>query len=91
MRDMTFEKLEAACEQMRRKIDGIVERERLPVNIRGPMPAAINRIQRFHRMQIIVQAPEAAAIQRLFAALRAEPPVRPAVKIAIDIDPVNLL
>ena len=91
MRDMTFEKLEAACEQMRRKIDGIVERERLPVNIRGPMPAAINRIQRFHRMQIIVQAPEAAAIQRLFAGLRAEPPVRPAVKIAIDIDPVNLL
>lgn len=91
MRDMNFEKLEAACKQMRRKIDGIVERESLKVNIRGPMPAAINRIQRFHRMQIIIQGPEAATMQRLFGVLRAEPSVRPAVKIAIDIDPVNLL
>jgi len=91
MRDMNFEKLEAACKQMRQKIDRIVAREKLKVNIRGPMPAAINRIQRFHRMQIIIQAPEAATIQRLFTGLRAEPPVRPAVKVVIDIDPVNLL
>ncbi len=91
MRDMNFEKLEAACKQMRQKIDRIVGQERLKVNIRGPMPAAINRIQRFHRMQIIIQAPKADTVQRLFAGLRAEPPVRPAVKIAIDIDPVNLL
>jgi primosomal protein N' (replication factor Y) len=91
MRDMKFERLEAACKQMRQKIDRIVEREKLQVKIRGPMPAAINRIQRFHRMQIIVQAPEATAVQQLFSSLRTEPPVRPAVKIAVDIDPVNLL
>jgi primosomal protein N' (replication factor Y) len=91
MRDMNFEKLEAACKQMKLKIDRIVAREKLQLNIRGPMPAAINRIQRFHRMQIIVQAPEAPSIQRLFTGLRAEPPVRPVVKITIDIDPVNLL
>ena len=91
MRDMKFERLEAACKQMRQKIDHLVEREKLQVNVRGPMPAAISRIQRFHRMQIIIQAPEAATMQRLFAGLEAEPPIRPAVKIAIDIDPVNLL
>jgi len=91
MRDMNFEKLEAAGKQMRLKIDRIANREKLKVNIRGPMPAAINRIERFHRMQIIIQGPEAATIQRLFTGLRAEPPVRPAVKITIDIDPVNLL
>jgi len=91
MRDMNFEKLEAACAQMRQKIDRVVTREGLKLKIRGPMPAAINRIQRFHRMQIIIQAPQAATMQRLFTSLRAEPPVRPAVKIAIDIDPVNLL
>jgi primosomal protein N' len=51
----------------------------------------ISRIQRFHRMQIIIQAPEAMTIQRLFSRLRAEPPIRPAVKVAIDIDPINLL
>jgi primosomal protein N' len=42
-------------------------------------------------MQIIIQAPEAATIQRLFAGLRSQRAIRPAVKIAIDIDPVNLL
>ena len=91
MRDMDFDKLEAACAQMRQKIDRIVQRQSLKVNIRGPMSAAINRIQRFHRMQIIIQAPDAAAIHKLFANLRMEKPVRPAVKVVIDIDPVNLL
>jgi primosomal protein N' (replication factor Y) (superfamily II helicase) len=91
MRDMSYEKLQAAAGQFRLQIDRIVERGKLQVNIRGPMPAAINRIQRFHRMQIIIQAPQAETIMRLFAGLRAEKPIRPAVKIAIDIDPVNLL
>jgi primosomal protein N' (replication factor Y) len=91
LRDMKFDKLEAACRQMRQRIDRIIEREALEVTVRGPMPAVISRIQRFHRMQIIIQAPEAVIIQRLFSRLRAEPPIRPAVKIAIDIDPINLL
>jgi hypothetical protein len=43
-------------------------------------------------MQIIIQAPYAETIPRLFAALRADLwHLRPAVKVAIDIDPVNLL
>jgi len=91
MRDRDFDKLEAACKAMRDKIDFIIERDNLKVTVRGPMPAAISRIQRFHRMQIIIQAPEAATVQQLFASLRASGPVRPAVKVAIDIDPVNLL
>lgn len=91
MRDMKFDKLEAACQQMRQRIETIIARDGLQATIRGPMPAVINRIQRFHRMQIIIQAPGAATIQSIFAGLRAERPIRPAVKIAIDIDPVNLL
>jgi len=91
LRDMNFEKLEEACKQMRQKIDRIIQREALKVTVRGPMPAVISRIQRFHRMQIIIQAPEATIIQRLFSRLRTEPPIRPAVKVAIDIDPINLL
>jgi len=91
LRDMKFDKLEAACRKMRQRIDRIIEREALKVTVRGPMPAVINRIQRFHRMQIIIQAPEATTIHRLFSRLRTEPPIRPAVKIAIDIDPINLL
>jgi primosomal protein N' (replication factor Y) len=91
LRDMKFEKLEAACRKMRQRIDRIIEREALEVTVRGPMPAVISRIQRFHRMQIIIQAPEATIIHRLFSRLRAGPPIRPAVKVAIDIDPINLL
>jgi len=91
LRDMKFEKLEEACKQMRQRIDRIIEREGLEATVRGPMPGVISRIQRFHRMQIIIQAPEAMTIQRLFSRLRTEPPIRPAVKVAIDIDPINLL
>jgi primosomal protein N' (replication factor Y) len=91
MRDEKFDKLEAACGAMREKIDDIVERDNLEVTVRGPMPAVISRIQRSHRMQIIVQAPEAVTIHRLFGSLRASGTVRPAVKVAIDVDPVNLL
>jgi primosomal protein N' len=76
---------------MREKIDNIIERDGLKAVVRGPIPAVISRIQRFHRMQIIVQAPHAATVQKLFSSLRAERTVRPAVKVAVDIDPVNLL
>jgi primosomal protein N' (replication factor Y) len=91
MRDMHFDKLDVACKRMREKIDMIVEGDGLKVLVRGPMPAVISRIQRFHRMQIIIQSPQAATIQQLFARLRAEPPIRPMVKVAVDVDPVNLL
>jgi primosomal protein N' (replication factor Y) len=91
MRDMNFERLELACKAMREKIDGIIGCNGLEVNVRGPMPATISRIQRFHRMQIIIQALQAATIQKLFSALRSAGPVRPVVKVAFDIDPVNLL
>jgi primosomal protein N' (replication factor Y) len=91
MRDGNFDRLETACKQMRQRIDRIIEAERLQASVRGPMPAVISRIQRFHRMQIIIQAPQAATVQQLFAGLRAAGPIRPTVKVAIDIDPVNLL
>jgi len=91
MRDVNFDKLDNACRQMRQRIDKIIEREKLKAIVRGPMPAVISRIQRFHRMQIIIQAPKVATVQKLFACLRVAGPIRPAVKVAIDIDPVNLL
>jgi primosomal protein N' (replication factor Y) len=91
LRDQKYDKLEAAANAMRQRIDGIVQQQRLPAKIRGPMPAVISRIERFHRIQIIVQTPDAAVMRRLFSTLRADRPIRPAVKIAIDIDPMNLL
>ncbi|MHC4150354.1 MAG: replication restart helicase PriA, partial [Planctomycetota bacterium] len=66
MRDRSFDKLDAACRAMRERIDSIVERDNLAAVVRGPIPAVISRIQRFHRMQIIIQAAKAETIQRLF-------------------------
>jgi len=91
LRNMNFEKLETACKVMREKIDCTIAQYGLKIVVRGPMPAVISRVQRFHRMQIIIQAPRARIIQRLFTGLRAAGPVRPTVKVAIDIDPFNLL
>jgi primosomal protein N' (replication factor Y) len=91
LRDPKFDKLEGAAHTMRERLDTIVQQQRLHAKIRGPLPAVISRIERFHRIQIIVQTPDAATMRRLFGTLRAERPIRPAVKIAIDIDPVNLL
>jgi len=92
MRDKNFDKLEVACSKMRENIDRIIESDRLNATVRGPMPAVISRVQRSHRIQIIIQAPEASIIQRLFAGLRVRlARIRPIVKIAIDIDPINIL
>jgi primosomal protein N' (replication factor Y) len=90
LRDESFERLTAACEAMKGRIDEIVARKKLDIKVRGPMPATISRIQRAHRMQIILQAPTAAILQQLFADLRACPPLRPAVGVYYDVDPVNL-
>jgi primosomal protein N' (replication factor Y) len=92
MRDRNFDRLQAASDVMRDKLNGIIERDNLEVTVRGPMPAVISRIQQFHRMQIILQAPQAETMQKVFTALRTElGRLRPAVKVSIDIDPVNLL
>jgi primosomal protein N' len=91
LRDQKFEKLEAAANAMRLRIDDAVQRHRIEAKVRGPMPAVISRIERFHRIQIIVQTPDAAAMRKLFTTVRADRPIRPSVKISVDIDPVNLL
>jgi primosomal protein N' len=76
---------------MRDRVNVVVGRKSLKIILRGPMPATISRVQRFHRMQILVQAPDSGTMHTLFAALRGQPALKPAVKVAIDIDPVNLL
>jgi primosomal protein N' (replication factor Y) len=92
MRDRNFDRLQAASDVMREKLDDIIKRDNLKVTVRGPMPAMISRIQQFHRMQIVLQAPQAETMQKVFTALRADlGRLRPAVKVAVDIDPVNLL
>jgi primosomal protein N' len=89
--DRDFEKLQPASNNIRRMIDSIIQRHNLEAIVRGPAPAVISRIQRLHRMQIIIQTPSAQVLQKLFGFFREISPVRHNVKVVIDIDPINLL
>ena len=91
MRDAKFDKLQTAANAMRQKIDQIITADNLKIITRGPMPATISRIQKYHRMQIILQAPNVKTITAFFSTLRQTPPIRPTVTTNIDIDPLNLL
>jgi primosomal protein N' (replication factor Y) len=91
MRHSRYDRLEQAAKNMRQRIDEIVSAYSLEAVVRGPIPPVISRLQRFHRLQIIIQAPQAPIIRKIFASLRAGRSIRPAVGVAIDVDPVNLL
>ena len=91
MRDTKFDRLAAAAEQVRLRVDHIVDTDGLEIKRRGPMPAPIERIQRHHRMQLILQAPTPAAFERLFERMRVMPPIRPTIQIQADIDPIYVL
>ncbi len=91
MKDTQYERLTAGAEQVRLRVDHIVESEGLEIARRGPMPAPIERIQRHHRMQLILQATTSAAFERLFERFRQMPPIRPNIQIHPDIDPIYVL
>ena len=87
-----YDRLATAADAIRNRIDAIALEDALKVNIRGPMPSIIDRIQRAHRMQLIIEAATAGAMQRLCDRLRAgNISPDPAVKVYVDIDPINLL
>lgn len=91
MRDSRYERLTAAAKAVNARIEQIIEKEKLPILLRGPMEAPISRIGGQHRMHLIVQAPQPQPIQTLFARFRASWPIRPAIQIQIDVDPVSVL
>lgn len=59
------------------------------VEILGPVPAPIARIQDRHRFQILIKSRQAGALLELVAAVR--PDGRTTADIAIDVDPQNML
>ncbi|MBN2511665.1 MAG: primosomal protein N' [Sedimentisphaerales bacterium] len=91
IKDTVYERLETGSKVLKERLEATVQRLGLEIKLRGPMPATISRIQRFHRFQIILQAPRAGDLQRLFADLRVQAPIRPAVQIYYDVDPIHVL
>jgi primosomal protein N' (replication factor Y) len=91
MRCVKYELLEAAAKAMAERLEQTIRRLGLEIKVRGPMPAVISRIQRYHRLQIIVQAPTASDMHKLFSDIRNQSPIRPSVDIYYDVDPVHVL
>ncbi|MEN6308511.1 MAG: primosomal protein N' [Anaerohalosphaeraceae bacterium] len=91
IRDTVYGRLEMGAKVLKERLDATIQRLGLEIKLRGPMPATISRIQRFHRLQIVLQAPSAGDLQRLFADLRVQAAIRPAVQIYYDVDPIHVL
>jgi primosomal protein N' (replication factor Y) len=91
LRDTKFDRLTGAAQIIAEQIGGIISTCGLEIKLTGPMPAVIARIQRFHRMQIILQAKQPGHLAELFSRFRRLKPSNSAVGVQVDVDPVNLL
>jgi primosomal protein N' len=91
MRGAKYEQLDTAAKAMAERLTQSIARLGLEIRVRGPMPAIISRIQSYHRMQIIIEAPTAADLQTLLADLRTQAPIRPAAQVYYDVDPIYVL
>lgn len=91
MRDEKYDRLSQAAEAMKARLDVVAKNEGLGVHILGPMDAPIARVARMHRMQIVLKAKDAPALNKLFRAARKLPAIRPAVQTVYDVDPVHIV
>ncbi|MBN1766809.1 MAG: primosomal protein N' [Sedimentisphaerales bacterium] len=91
LRDVKLEKLESAAKRLRENIDQIKEQMKLDLEIRGPFPAAIARLENYHRQEILFKSPAPEPIQMMLNTLRKEYLASSGVQAAVDVDPVNLL
>jgi primosomal protein N' (replication factor Y) (superfamily II helicase) len=62
-----------------------------PAEIRGPNPCAVGRIAEYYRIEILILAKDAAALQRLLTKARNSGELHAGTTMAVDVDPVSLL
>jgi primosomal protein N' (replication factor Y) (superfamily II helicase) len=63
----------------------------LPVEMDGPIPCPMRRVANYHRSEIQLRAERAVDLQKLLGAARHEELLSKADRVAVDVDPVNLL
>lgn len=91
LRDQDQQKLMRLGETLASQLIRTITQGQLPVQLKGPMPCAIGRIAGYFRQQIILQSPQATAIQRVLSAVREQGRLARSERIAVDVDPVSLL
>ncbi len=90
-RDQELDKVHSLGEKLATMLSQNVTAENGAVMLKGPMPCAITRIAGYHRGQIVLSSPSAAALQRVLAATRKEGGFAESGRVAVDVDPVSLL
>jgi primosomal protein N' (replication factor Y) len=91
LRDQEEEKLFKLSEELAADIAEAAAAEGDAVNIKGPMPCAINRIAGYYRNQLVMTSPDASRLQRILAKVREKGGLSKTERIAVDVDPVSLL
>lgn len=91
MRDTNFDRLTAGSQTIAEQLTNLIGALGLDIKLTGPMSSTISRIQRFYRMQIILQTANPANLAPLFNSFRRLKPPNSSVQVQIDIDPINLL
>ena len=91
MSDPLIQTVEAESQKIRQILDQINDKLQTKMEIRGPMPAAIARLEKYHRFELIIKAPTPAPIQQTLAMLRQGTIENTACRIVIDVDPINMM
>jgi len=91
LRDQEEEKLFKLSEELAADVAEAAAAEGHAVQIKGPMPCAINRIAGYYRNQLVMTSPDASRLQRILAKVRAKGGLSKTERIAVDVDPVSLL
>jgi primosomal protein N' (replication factor Y) len=63
----------------------------LRVEVLGPAPSPLAKIRNRHRWQVLLKAPDRRDLHRLLATYKREMKVSKMMRVAIDVDPVDML
>ncbi|MGH7179759.1 MAG: replication restart helicase PriA, partial [Tepidisphaeraceae bacterium] len=91
VRDQDSTKANERAEQLAAQLSHAAGKDDAPVQIRGPMPCAIERIAGYHRVQIVLTSPRVSKLQSILACVREKGHLARSERIAVDVDPVSLL
>ncbi len=87
MRDEDHQRLEDTVKVIADIAAAVIKNTAADITMRGPMPCPIPRINRMHRMQLVLTAPNPVVMSGFFKTFRAIS-LKTTVKILFDIDPV---
>lgn len=91
LRDIDLDQLHKRSDELAAALNKQILDSNAPVELRGPMPCAIERIANHHRQQIVLTSPSAQAIQQVMAVLRTDRGLVSSEKVGVDVDPVSML